>query len=435
LSKKNIEKLLQVLENQYNKKPNFDTILVTGSSGKTTTSHYTNLIIQNCLPHLSIGLFSKPHIKNITERIRINYQPISQEEFLKYEYFINQINQKYQINLNWFDKLVAIAITYFIDKQVNLAIFEIGIGGLNDSTNALNSIINIITHISLEHTDILGKTIKSIAIQKAGIIKQKSIVITNATKGIKIIQQKCQETQSKLIHLKDKIKLKLIKSQILQNKFIYKYKIKIENQEYILQFPTYYLVNNFLLSFLASTEYINKLKKVKFSNTSLQEIIDKLQIPLKLQIIKFQNKTIIIDSCKDYQSLIKLFKEIKKKISTFSTILAFSKGKEPRLIKKLLLFLEKNKIKAFLTEHSINEKKLNPTQLISEVKKLSNKKEIQKINNNTKVIDQIKTIEDLKKIINDIEDETIVITGSLYFCSEIYSSLFKTCCKLYQKIM
>ncbi|MFN3995776.1 MAG: Mur ligase family protein [bacterium] len=423
-----IQNFLAILEQKYHKKVNYDVILITGTAGKSTTSHYLNLILQN-FSNLKIGLFSKPHITTINERIRVNYIPISNKEFLNYQQNIEEIEKNFNLNLGWFDKLVAIAITYFIDQKVDVAIFEIGIGGMNDSTNALNSLVNIITNIYFEHTDILGKTIKQIATQKAGIIKKNSIVITNASKGLKIIKEKCKQTNSELLILK-----KIVKIENIESKFpFYTYKLKFKKnllnssfpQYFYLKFPSYYLVENFLLALIAGISFL-KIKKIeikelnsdkKIMSETLQNIINKLELPLKTQVIPYKDKKIIIDTAKDYLSLKKLFNELLKQNIKFDVLIAFSKGKEIKLIKKLFLLLANNKIKIYLTEHSVQEKKLTPNQIVKKIFKISSKDEIKKLKNYLRIIEP----REIPHILKDPE-RNLLVTGSLYFCSEIYNN-------------
>lgn len=417
MPKQQIQKLINILEQKHNKKINFETILVTGTYGKTTTSHYTSIFLQKLTP-LKIGLFSKPHITNINERIRINYLPIPNELFLKYKNIVQEINKIENINLNWFDELVAIAILYFIEQKINLAIFEIGIGGLNDSTNALKSIINIITSISLEHTNILGKTIKQIANQKAGIIKENSLVITNAKKGIEIIKQKCIETNSKLIELN-----KLVKITKKREKFpIYTFEINIKdlNIKQQVNFNSYYLVENFSIALLTAIYYCN-LKNLNFVLPNLQEIADSLQIPLKMQIIQYNNKTILFDTAKDYYSISKLLKELLQKLKKFQLLIAFSKGKEIKLIKKILLKLSHQKIKTYITEHLIKEKEYPAKLILKNILNLCNPNQKKIIQKYIKTIPKINNILDFNNFIEKCKADKLVITGSLYFCSHIYN--------------
>ncbi|MEN3014711.1 MAG: Mur ligase family protein [bacterium] len=421
MSSQNIKNYLKVLE-LYDLTPQFETILVTGTAGKSTTCHYLSLLLNKLAPNISIGLFSKPHIKTLNERFRINYKPIPQNLLEYYQNQVEKINSKYNLNLNWFDKLVAVAINYFIDQKVDLSIFEIGIGGLNDSTNALKSDLNIITNVSLEHTDILGKTIREIATQKAGIIKNQSIVITNATKGSKVIKQKCKETNSELLQLKDHIKI-----IPLGCKFpFYTYKLKILplQTEQILSFNSYYLVENFSIALLAAIKYLES-KKIPFKIDSLQSVIDNLQLPLKNQVLIYRDKTLLLDTAKDFLSLMKLFKHTLKHWSNFEVILAFSKGKEPRLITKLLEFLLQNGIRVYLSEHNIEPKKLPTEQVLTYFKKhflkKNPEKNIELAFNNIIPLGPIKNIENLDQVLYRAKSDKILITGSLYFTSEIYN--------------
>lgn len=151
----------------------FKSIHVGGTNGKGSTSHMLASILQEA--GYKVGLYTSPHLKNFTERIRINGEEIPKREVTS---FIakNKVFLEKQ-RLSFFEMTVGLAFDYFANEKVDIAIIEVGLGGRLDSTNIITPEISVITNIGLDHTEFLGETLPEIAFEKAGIIKNKIPVI------------------------------------------------------------------------------------------------------------------------------------------------------------------------------------------------------------------------------------------------------------------
>ncbi|MCU0358564.1 MAG: bifunctional folylpolyglutamate synthase/dihydrofolate synthase [Cyclobacteriaceae bacterium] len=151
------------------------TIHVAGTNGKGSTSHMMASILQSA--GYKTGLYTSPHLKSFTERIRVNGQEIEQQFVVD---FTNRMMAECEaIKPSFFEITVAMAFDYFVKQQVDVAVIEVGLGGRLDSTNIINPILSLITNIGYDHMDILGNTLPEIAFEKAGIIKQNvPVVIT-----------------------------------------------------------------------------------------------------------------------------------------------------------------------------------------------------------------------------------------------------------------
>lgn len=162
--------LCEHLDNPHQK---FKSIHVAGTNGKGSTSHFLAAIFQSA--GYKTGLYTSPHLKSFTERIRINGEPIPENEVVE---FIES-NQNFIETLapSFFELSVGMAFDYFAKEEVDIAIIEVGLGGRLDSTNIITPILSVITNISFDHTDILGDTLPKIAFEKAGIIKQQIPVV------------------------------------------------------------------------------------------------------------------------------------------------------------------------------------------------------------------------------------------------------------------
>lgn len=151
----------------------FKTIHVGGTNGKGSTSHMIASVLQEA--GYKVGLYTSPHLKNFTERIRINGVEVKQQFIAE---FIHQ-NKAFleKQGLSFFEMTVGMAFEYFAQEKVDIAIIEVGLGGRLDSTNIITPEVSVITNIGLDHTQFLGETLPEIAFEKAGIIKKNITVI------------------------------------------------------------------------------------------------------------------------------------------------------------------------------------------------------------------------------------------------------------------
>ncbi len=145
----------------------FKSIHVGGTNGKGSTSHMIASVLQEA--GYKVGLYTSPHLKNFTERIRINGKEVTQQYVVD---FITT-NKAFleQQGLSFFEMTVGMAFNYFAQEKVDIAIIEVGLGGRLDSTNIIIPEVSVITNIGYDHTQFLGETLPEIAFEKAGIIK------------------------------------------------------------------------------------------------------------------------------------------------------------------------------------------------------------------------------------------------------------------------
>ncbi len=146
----------------------FACIHVAGTNGKGSVSHMIASVLQ--ASGLRTGLYSSPHLLDFRERIRINGKPIPKDEVCG---FVNRHQGIIRdLQPSFFEMTVAMAFDYFAREEVDVAVIETGMGGRLDSTNIVVPVLTVITNISLDHTEFLGKHPTSIAREKGGIIKE-----------------------------------------------------------------------------------------------------------------------------------------------------------------------------------------------------------------------------------------------------------------------
>lgn len=165
--KADLHNTLALCNHLQNPQNHFKAIHIAGTNGKGSTSHMLAAILQSA--GYKTGLYTSPHLKSFTERIRINGQEITQEAVVrfveKHKEFIEQLQPSF------FEMTVGMAFDEFASQQVDIAVVEVGLGGRLDSTNIITPQVSVITNISWDHQDILGDTLPQIASEKAGIIK------------------------------------------------------------------------------------------------------------------------------------------------------------------------------------------------------------------------------------------------------------------------
>lgn len=155
----------------------FRTIHVAGTNGKGSCSHTLAAILQES--GYCVGLYTSPHLVDFRERIRVNGQPISEEYVVD---FVEKERAFFEpLHPSFFELTTAMAFRYFADKQVDVAVIEVGLGGRLDCTNIIRPDLCIITNISFDHMQFLGHTLAQIASEKAGIIKEGTPVVIGET--------------------------------------------------------------------------------------------------------------------------------------------------------------------------------------------------------------------------------------------------------------
>ena len=147
-----------------------------------------------------VGLYTSPHLVDFHERIRINGEMISPEEMNR---CITEIEAVAEPGGTYFECLTAAAFLHFRRQRVDLAVLEVGMGGRLDATNVVDPLISIISNVTLEHTDYLGKHLREIAGEKAGIIREKGLCLTGATQKIvrQVLRDRCRDLGATLLEL------------------------------------------------------------------------------------------------------------------------------------------------------------------------------------------------------------------------------------------
>ncbi len=194
---KNIRTLLFLLGNP-EKRLKF--IHVAGSNGKGSVCAMVYSIMLDA--GYRVGMNISPHLVKYNERIQYRGKNISDKDFAKCATEVRKAMERAPgFNPTFFEFLTAMALHFFAKKRVKWVVLEVGMGGKHDATNVVKSKAQVVTNVDREHMKTLGKNLRKIALQKAGIIKKNSVVVTATEKKrvLDVIKRKCREKGSRLV--------------------------------------------------------------------------------------------------------------------------------------------------------------------------------------------------------------------------------------------
>lgn len=187
------------IKNKFNWEINYKLIHIVGTNGKGSNAKYINdELIEN---NYNVGLFTSPHIYKHNERIKVNNIEID-DQFI-FSFYEKLKNSFTNLEFSWFDFFFLCSLDYFESKKIDVAIIESGIGAKKDITNYIHYHYLLITSISLDHEDILGKTIEEIAIDKSYAIKSKVEVFVPKTISNYVLNifEKTSERENSKLHI------------------------------------------------------------------------------------------------------------------------------------------------------------------------------------------------------------------------------------------
>ncbi|MDI4583954.1 bifunctional folylpolyglutamate synthase/dihydrofolate synthase [Oenococcus sp. UCMA 14587] len=344
---------------------NFSIIHVCGTNGKGSTSTMIAALLTGL--KYKVGLFTSPFIGNVNEMIRIDQEAINSDILDEYFQIIDQLENQHSFEtdqLSQFEKLFLIAMLYFSDQGVDYVVLECGLGGKLDATNAVDKTdYSIFTNISLDHTNILGKTISEIAQTKAKIIRQNAKVVIapkQDTAAQKVLLKEARLKNARLF-LADDLKLTIAK----RTKTAEIINLKLHNKLIDFRFS---LVGSYQIFNLmtALTWLIDFIKAKPINDFDLKKLLSNtlanLTIPGRFELLS-QKPEIICDGAhnpagiKQFVSTVNcLYPNSKKKV-----LVAFLKDKD---FEKCVAELLNLKSTIFIpTEPDQQERKLSADKL------------------------------------------------------------------------
>jgi dihydrofolate synthase/folylpolyglutamate synthase len=215
--KKDLSNTLALCAHLGNPELRLRTVHVAGTNGKGSTSHTLAAVLQSA--GYKTGLYTSPHLKSFTERIRINGQEIPEQAVVQFV----EANKAFfdELKPSFFEMTVGMAFWYFAQQQVDIAIVEVGMGGRFDSTNVIRPELSVITNIGWDHVQFLGNTLTAIAGEKAGIIKEGIPVVISHTQPetTEVFLQKAKEVSAPIVFADQRVHVEKIYSEARQALF------------------------------------------------------------------------------------------------------------------------------------------------------------------------------------------------------------------------
>lgn len=182
------------------------TVHIAGTKGKGSTAAMIASVLSTA--GYRTGLYTSPHLLTLRERIRVDGALITEEELAalveRLQPEVEAVNQHLTAGqLTTFEVLTALAFVYFQEKSVDFQVLEVGLGGRLDATNVVKPGVSVITSISLDHTEVLGDSLEGIAREKAGIIKQGSVVVSapQEPEVAVVLKEVCRERNARLVRV------------------------------------------------------------------------------------------------------------------------------------------------------------------------------------------------------------------------------------------
>lgn len=381
----------QFLQSQGNPQNQLQVIHVAGTNGKGSTVSY----LASCLTEAGcrVGTFTSPHLVAHQDRIRIQESWIDDATFLRYTQQYQKEIETWQLGM--FEIDFFFACLWFVEQQVDFAIIEVGIGGRDDKTNALaTSVVSVIVNIGLDHMDRLGNSLQEIAYAKAGIVKEKGLLVTTENKQecLAVFSQECEKKQADFIVGN--------KSSIIQTNPL---QFSYQGQLFDLESQALYQVENASLALLV-LEQLKLRGKIQISLDQIQRGIKKAKWEGRYELIS-KKPRIILDGAHNQPGILALCQSAKNLPEPHVILFSALKDKAYHDMALQLLTIANRLI---VTQFSYGRAQ-NAKQLQVE---------------GSEVIADWKLA--LEEGINAVEDKgSLLVCGSLYFISEVRSYLLK----------
>ncbi|MCZ7604266.1 MAG: folylpolyglutamate synthase/dihydrofolate synthase family protein [Melioribacteraceae bacterium] len=325
-----LEKPKQLFNHLSNPQNNLKCFHIAGSNAKGSVSSFITSILME--EGYKVGLYTSPHYVKFNERIRVNGQMIADEYIMS---FMNELNEYININEpTFFELTTAMAFKYFAEQKVDFAVIETGLGGRLDATNVIDPIASVITTISLEHTNILGDTLKQIAYEKGEIIKRgrKSFIGLLTAEAQNVLINKANSVNSELYNLREVLqinkdsvtliegskKINLYSTPLIGNYQLKNAALAIHTVINSISFKSYRSIYSGILNVIKNTgiqgryEIFNENPKIILDSSHNEEGINNFISEFKNEKDNYNNREVIFGVMKD--------KDIKKMLLQFDNI-------------------------------------------------------------------------------------------------------------------
>lgn len=396
----NLQRMRDLMGKMGNPHKEYPVVHIAGTKGKGSTSVMIASVLQKA--GYKVGLYTSPHLHDFCERIQVNQVPISHQEL------VNQVKSIQPAvasvsEITTFEITTAIGFQYFADAKVDIAIIEVGLGGRLDATNVVSPVISVITSLSYDHMNILGDTIEKIAIEKAGIIKEK-IPVVIAPQGFhqvnEVLAEIAEKNNSQVTSVnKEYIYSSHAHSLVGQSFFLSRVNSeKVKPEKYTISLLGYHQIEN-----AATARAVLDLLMGRGFHISEHNVVDgflSAHWPCRFEIIK-QKPLIIVDSAHNVDSAAKLQVTVKDYLVNRKLTLIFgaSEDKDIRgMFEKLFPVVDD-----IIVTKSIHPRAFEPENLAGIASQLHREAKI------------TQSLEEALKLVSEKSlEDVILITGSIF---------------------
>lgn len=405
--KPGLKRVEWLLERTGNPEKKIRSIHIAGTNGKGSTVEYIRSIMNEA--GYSVGTFTSPYLISFNERVSLNRIPISDEELLHYARIVKPLVEEVTLtdlgSPTEFEVITVISLLYFADKQPDIVVYETGLGGLYDSTNVITPILCLITNIGFDHMGILGETLKEIAFQKAGIIKQDVPVITTAdqSEAREVIQLKAKEMNAENYFLDRDFSIELIESTNSGERFIYTDTESKKSMEFDISMMGTHQIKNAGLA-VAAVKYLTRSHRFEVSLSRITDGLRRANWAGRFEKVS-HSPDIIIDGAHNEQGVAALKQTLNNHYGEKRIFLLFAALEDKAYATMLQDFVSVVYEACFTTFDF--PRAASAEQLLRE----------SPLENSYSIPSWSEALQHVKDKLQ--KDDVLIITGSLYFISEI----------------
>ncbi|MFB6467967.1 bifunctional folylpolyglutamate synthase/dihydrofolate synthase [Cytobacillus sp. Hz8] len=383
------------------------TIHIGGTNGKGSTLTYLRCILEEA--GLSVGTFTSPYFEQFNERISVNGHPISDKEIIELANVIYPLSEELE-KTEWggpteFEIITAMSMYYFAHiRPVDIVLYEVGLGGRLDSTNIIFPLVSVITSIGLDHTNILGDTYAKIAYEKAGIIKNGVKVVTavKQREALEVIQTQAEEKKAPLYLLGSEFSIENHISTECGERFSFK-SLFHELDKLEIQMMGKHQTENAALAVMAAI-LLNNYYSIFIEDEHILSGLKRAYWPGRFEIIT-SKPLVMMDGAHNEEGIQSLVQELNKRYPEKAKRILFA-GLNDKKLDRMIGQLDE--IAASITFVDFAYPRAATAETLFDISNSKNKR----ILSNWKEAVQ-EEITDLKV------DEMLIITGSLYFLSDV----------------
>ncbi len=379
----------------------FRTIHVAGTNGKGSTASYIKSILMQA--GYKVGLYTSPYIVKFNERIAINDVYISDDDIVRYANQIKPLWDEFNEmgeTITFFEVITAICFLYFRDQKVDYGVIEVGLGGTLDATNVIRPQVSVITNISFDHMNVLGNTLESIAKNKLGIVKDNVPLVTSVSQ--EELLPLFEETVKTHHTTMTRIDCTKVTDRVVNEQTSFTY----EGNHYVLNLPGFHQIKNAVLA-IEAIKALAKRRNLTITEEMIQKGLFETKWPGRLEIFDHH---IVLDGAHNIGGALALK----------DAMMAIFPDKKIKCLVSIMHDKEHAKIIDVLDSFC---DELYFTQFDYERRADANDLFLESHHQNKKVyLDYQLAFEELRHL---QENEILLMTGSLYFISEVRKLLVK----------